>query len=244
MIISGVNLNSNQKYENLISSAQRDLIIKKIAFAIITTINFAIVLGAFAYVVYEVSLPTKPLLVASFVLGLVGAGFALIGKNVKIQGSSPTSIASSILNRIFFGPTVYLYNKIDWTPYHDPMVANGIYEEIKHFTFEEFEAKYGLNFGNLVKYGFIDQRYRVEIKGNIKKYQKLKETLSEFDKQIESVKNKIDPKDTSSSFLVQRGHLLQELEHVEAGWKNCKELILRDLPRPLILDKVRISPAV
>lgn len=237
MKIDGIN-SCNARVDVINNNCRRDLIIKKIAFAIIVAINFAVVLGAFAYAVYKIDLPTKPLIVASFVLSIIGAGFAMMGKDFKVQGASVSSIAASVLNYIFFGPTVYLYNKIDWTAYHDPYVASTIYEEMRHFTFDEFQTSYGDRLSNLQKYGFIDQRTKEGLEPGVEKYRELKEELARLEKCIEPIKERINLKE--SPFFKRSEQLKAELEEFEQRWQHGKKKLFGE-EETSTADKAKIS---
>jgi hypothetical protein len=197
--------------------ASRDLIIKKIAFAIITLINCGIIVGVYTYLVmYDVDIPTKPLLLASFAIGVVGAFMSLKSEMFataasSLYGDGPT-IIGQLATYLFFGPTEYIYRNLDWTNYGDVMVIDAIADDFSQGTLAKVCEKYEKNLSNLQRYGFIDDKMVTSIK-------KVAPRVKAISKELEALKEHNNY--TPESRIGKRVATLEtELNDLHASWKK------------------------
>ena len=99
--------------------------------------------------------------------------------------------------------------RIDWTPYHDPIHANKISNDLEKLPFEKIADLYGKNFDNLVRYGFIRAKYLDELRELYHTYKPIKAELKFWKKeQLE------DCQESKEAQLRKEG--------VEGAGKSCK----------------------
>ncbi|MFC2049531.1 hypothetical protein ACFLR2_02515 [Chlamydiota bacterium] len=161
-----------------------DLAVKKIAVALIALVNIAALGIALYYIVSYCPIPSKALLASPFVVGVLGALAYLNFPTCGISSMNytnyvnPATLVGKGLAYLFFGPLMYSVNHIDWTPYHDRIRANRISLDLETLPFDEVADKYGKNFGNLVKYGFINETHEQELKELYEAYKPVKEATA------------------------------------------------------------------
>lgn len=223
--VRDITYNNAKLWEAKKGLALRDLTIKKIVVAIITLLNFGALGVALYYVISYCPVPTSAILVSPFIAGaiaaLVNLKFPTLGvKDYNYANfGNPLSVIGKVVAYIFFGPLMIAVNKIDWTPYYDPIWANKISLELESKSFEEINQGYHQHWKNLVRYGFVpeacsnefiqlDQDFR-QTKGRIEHLQVLngmeeniKKQLELFENQWEELKSKIMQQITNDNKMI------------------------------------------
>jgi hypothetical protein len=163
------------------SIATRDLVIKKIAFTAIAILNFA-ALGAALYFIIQYSpIPAEAFIVSPFIVGALAAlsnlKFPTLGITPINYTSylSPVGLAGRGLAYLFFGPLMYFTQGSDWTPYHDPIWAKKISEDLESLPFDQIAEGYGKHIHNLSKYGFLQPECAQTLQELFGQYQSAKE---------------------------------------------------------------------
>lgn len=170
-----VHSTSNQKnlWIEHSGKCQRDLIVKKIACAIIVGANLAALGALLYYVVLYCPISTEVMVIAPIVGGVLGAmtylkiPIKLIDDNNYESYSTPAFVTARFLTFLCFAPIVIAIRNMDWTNYADPYVAHRIAGEIKNSdktNFEEVLLKQGSRVHNLKRYGFISKDKAIELK--------------------------------------------------------------------------------
>lgn len=207
--------------------ARRDLIIKKVAISVIALLNFAALGVALYYIIAYCPVPNQALLISPFIVGVLAAlanlkypTFGVSSMNYSAY-LNPTSLVGRAIAYLFFGPFQYAINKIDWTPYHDPIVANKISRHLEKKKFEEIAADYGKNFDNLTNYGFIHPNFLPELKELYKAHRAEKYEL-EFWKKEESE----DCQEAQAA--------VKRKEKLEERWEAMKARFIHPFPHPKV----------
>lgn len=206
--------------------ALRDLIIKKICLNAIFLLNAA-ALGIAVYcIVAYCPIPTKALITAP-IFGGIFAAIAFLKLPLcgftKIKYKELTNPAHQLgkgLAILFFGPWLLIKNQIDETPYHDSELARVISKELREGDFEQISKKYGENFRNLFRYGFIQG---IKAKKLIKLHDKFVPVAKGL---AHTKKSHIEGKEDEYTILSTKK------ESIETRWKEMKTKFVDSLPLP------------
>jgi hypothetical protein len=161
--------------------ATRDLVIKKIAVSLIAIINFAALGAAFYYICQYSPIPSQAFLISPFIVGVLAALANLKFPTLGIAPDNYTSFLSPVslvgrgLAYLFFGPLMYSTRHSDWTPYHNPIWANKISEDLESLPFDKIAEGYGKHIHNLSKYGFLQPECAKTLQELFAKYESAKE---------------------------------------------------------------------
>ncbi|MCH9627200.1 MAG: hypothetical protein S4CHLAM2_08350 [Chlamydiales bacterium] len=161
--------NTSSHWEAFAPQAKTDLIIKKIAVATIALLNLAALGAVFYYLVTYCPLASTPYLVSPYVAAVIGTLASLKFPTLGISSSNyskytnPVALLGQGLAYLFFGPYKYAVKHCDWTPYHDPHVANALAHDIQSLSLKELAEKHGEHFSNLFKYGIIPDAFKDEL---------------------------------------------------------------------------------
>ncbi len=167
MIVNAKTVSSH--WEAFAPQAKTDLIIKKMAVATIALLNAGVLGAVFYYLVSYCPLASTPYLVSPYVGAVIGALASLKYPTFGITSSNyskytnPVALLGQGLAYLFFGPYKYAVRQCDWTPYHDPHVANTLAHDIKRLSFKQLAEKQGKHFSNLCKYGIIPDQFKKEL---------------------------------------------------------------------------------
>jgi len=168
--------------------SRRDLIIKKVVVGLIALINFAALGAALYFIIAYCPISTQALLISPFIVGVLGAlvylKFPTLGINSMnySQYSNPAIMLGKGITYLFFGPYMYATKKCDWTPYHDPHVANKIANAINTNSFEDLAKEYGKHFDNFAKYGMIPPEHKEELLAIHAAYKPIRKALKYYEK--------------------------------------------------------------
>lgn len=210
--------------------SQRDLIIKKLAIAIIAALNLAVLAGALYFIITYCPMPTEALLVSPFIVGILGAlaylKFPTCGINSMnySQYSNPATIAGKTLTYIFFGPYMFAAKKCDWTAYHDPCVANKIAKDLETKPFEYLAKEYGKHFANFSEYGMIPPQFKQDLVNLYSNYRPIKKALKYY-------------KSKGLEWLPRVETLTNRKNKIEKDWEVLRERILPYLVFPEIPEQ-------
>lgn len=217
-------------WEERRSSALRDLIIKKVFLNTIFLLNAAGLGIAIYCIVSYCPIPSKALITAPIVGGVVAAIVFLrlplcgITRRIRYKDiSNPAHQLGKVLTILFFGPWLLLKNNIDEMPYHDPDLARVISRELREGTFEKVSEKYGDNFRNLFRYGYIQG---IPPKDLIDLHDEFVPIARGF-------------KHTEKTYILNNNeadehHILsKKKKEIEDIWENIKNRFTEDLPFPL-----------
>jgi hypothetical protein len=223
----------------------RDLVLKKIAISIIALLNFAAVGTGVYYLVAYIPIPAQALLVSPFIVGVLGAlaniKFPTLGISSHNYTSyvNPLGLLGRVTGYLFFGPLMYVANRTDWTPYHDPIYANTLSTNLEEASFADIADNYGRHFSNLTRYGFIDERYKQKLKRLYKSYKPQRDGLRFYTGEKERLikvaeesksateESASDTDDTTSEYEEQIDIALRKvnrrLEKLERKWEKIKQ---------------------
>ena len=160
-----------------------DLVLKKIAIVLIALINLTALGTALYYIISYCPIPSQAFVVSPFIVGVLGAlayiRFPTCGVSDKnyTNYTNPTTLIGKGLAYLFFAPLIFAVNHIDWTPYHDPICATRVSNDLKELPFDQITRKYGDNFNNLVRYGFIHEDNQAELHNLHEEYQPVKDAV-------------------------------------------------------------------
>jgi len=204
--------------------AQRDLVIKKIAVALIALINFGALGVALFCCISYLPVPTQALLASPFIVGVLASLTYLKFPTLGIDSWNYTSFLNpgNMIGRgltyLFFGPLMFAIQRIDWTAYHDPVCANKISKDLENNSFEKIAHEYGKHFSNLFKYGFIDKKHASELKNLYCDYKPIQYELNFWKK--EHLEDCEEAKQA-----------LEQKEVFESRWLKLKETIQFPYPK-------------
>lgn len=202
-----------------------DLIIKKIAVAFIALINLAALGTALYFIIMYCPMPSEAVVVSPFIIGVLGAltyiGFPTcsISERNYTTYTNPTALVGKGLAYLFFGPLMYAVKYIDWTPYHDPICATRISNDLKELPFDQVTRKYGDNFSNLVRYGFIHEDNRLALETLHEEYQPVKDAV-DFWQQEEMEKSEVYAQAKATQATI------------EEKWMGFKQSTVHPFPSP------------
>lgn len=219
------------------SEAKRDLIIKKIAFAFIALINGGAIVGAYTFLVlYNINIPTKPFILASFAIGVVGAFVGLKGESYTAPslGEDGRTFLGKAVTYLFFGPTEYLYRSLDWKDYSDPLLSTAIVDDLEKAPLANLKEKYESSLKNLKRYGFINEEIEI-------KFKELASKIKVINEEIAALK-KFAP--VEGSMLGGRIQAFEkEIAKVEEEWATYRKTFVLRLAKPAVVAKVESVPA-
>jgi hypothetical protein len=210
--------------------SQRDLMIKKLAIAIIAALNLAVLAGALYFIITYCPMPTEALLVSPFIVGILGAlaylKFPTCGINSLnySQYSNPATIAGKTLTYIFFGPYMYAAKKCDWTVYHDPRVANKIAKDLETKSFEYLAKEYGKHFANFAEYGMIHPEFKQELLNLYHNYKPIKKALKYYESKGLEWHSRVETLTVRKNGIESRWEVLRE--------KIMLRLVFPEIPEP------------
>ncbi|MCC5833011.1 MAG: hypothetical protein JJU12_08235 [Chlamydiales bacterium] len=215
--------------------ARRDFIIKKIAIAIIATLNFSVLAAALYLILTYCPISTQAMIASPFIVGVVAAltylKFPTCGVSTLnyTQYSNPATILGKIVTYIFFGPYMYAVKRCDWTLYHDLETAHLIADYLKNKSFEVLADKYGKHFRNFAKYGMIPPENEKELINLYNSYAPVKKELERFkQKGLES----------NSRFQA----VTKEKNSIEKRWLDLQKTIEKQIFLPEIPKRDFSSP--
>lgn len=236
--VDSSNSNPSVSYEKSVSKCTRDLVIKKMALSIIILLNVAALGAIFTYITLYCPIPERPLLISTFVVGVLGALVSLKVPTLGVTGgnytqfTNPVSLLGRAATLILFGPVLLVIKKIDWTNYADPYVANQVSEELSRLSFKELSPLYGPRIENLKKYGFISQEKAQKLKDLHEHYQKHKKAHDLFLTHSKNFLKEITDDKAENLFLQNLDKTKESLEDIESDWLQLKHQIIPSLPRP------------
>jgi hypothetical protein len=202
-----------------------DLTIKQLAIALITLLNFAALGVGFYYLVAYCTIPAQAMLISPFIVGVLAALANLKFPTFGISSGNysnflnPLALVGRVAAYVFFGPMMYILNKVDLTPYHDPIKANKVSQDLEELSFEKIADQYGPFFQNLIKYGFIHEKYEQKLQSLYETYVPIKEEILFW--KNEGLENCVESKTATRKKL-----------KVEKDWKALKESFEYAFPHP------------
>lgn len=217
------------KWETQAPVSAQDLILKKIAVALIALINLAALGTALYFIISYCPVPSTALLASPFIVGVLGAlaymNFPTCGVSSKNYTDyfNPLALLGKGMAYLFFGPLMYAVKHIDWTPYHDPICAHRISTDLQELSFDQVADKYGENFSNLIYYGFIHEDQSQELQALYEEYQPVKKAI-DFWKQEKMEK--------SEPYIQAQA----KLASIEGKWSVIKQNIKFPFPTPQLPD--------
>lgn len=215
--------------------ARLELLAKRIFLFVSILLQACVLAGVLAVVLLYCPIPHEALLISPFIAGILTALALLHVPTFNISAFSyhyytnPTSLLGNILTLIFFGPLIYLKAKTDWTNYGDPIIANGIHEDLTNESFEKIYLSYKSRFSNLKRYGYITQDQYLRIRDINIVYKDLFAAKKIFDQPFDETK-KLDETDTP--FGRQYRYLTEEIARLEKRWEGIQEELKESLPQP------------
>jgi hypothetical protein len=141
--------------------ARRDFWAKNISAYALLLFNVFVLGGALYCIIQYCPLPTEALLASPFIGGVLVALVYLKVPTCGIKSGNyknlvnPTHMLGLVSACLFFAPLMYALKCIDLTPYHDPITANLISDDISKEPLANIASSYGRHATHLVKYGFI-----------------------------------------------------------------------------------------
>lgn len=226
-------------YDRMRNRAQVDLKIKKIFLSMLIPLNIAGITAAYYLIITYCPIKAEPLIISSFIVGVLGGLISLKIKTFGITGHNlsqfvnPVTLIGRLLAYVFFGPILLARDFLDWTNYANPEEANRISGELETQSFSFIAEHYGAKRNNLIKYGFIDcnqavafqEIYRKHLVSHMK-YERAKKFTSNF-----IIDNKkTDLRDDNPHVLNQKKYK-EELDQIETNWNLQKTQILLS-PQP------------
>lgn len=154
---------ANERWAKKAPACLRDLILKKIALIITALLNFAALGTILYYTVTYCPVPAQAVLVSPYIVGVLGAltyvKFPTFGISyiTYTNYSNPLSLMGRAITYLFFGPYMYLVERLDVTPYYDPFVADEVSNNLEKWPFDQIANTFGRHFSNLTHYDFIEE---------------------------------------------------------------------------------------
>ncbi len=219
----------NTLWETHSPTCGTDLVLKKIAVAIIGLLNLAALGTALYYIISYCPIPSQAIVASPFIVGVLGAltyiKFPTCSITEKNYTSyvNPTALIGKGLAYLFFGPLMYAVKHIDWTPYHDPICATRVSNDLKELPFDQVTRKYGDNFNNLIRYGFIPEDKRVELQHLHKEYQPIKDAVDFWQQE------KMEKSEVYAQAMVNQAA-------IEEKWTDFKQNTVHPFPSPDLPD--------
>lgn len=213
--------------------AQRDLIIKKIAIAIILMANLAGIATGIYFLTLHFTIPTQALIASPFIVGVLGAIAYLkiptlgVTKDNYTQYSNPALVIGKILAYLFLGPVTLFAKNTDFYPYHDPYFAERVSQELSKEKFDFVAKKYGPHFDHLVDYGFIPENYRDDLLSIYREYKPVRRGLDFYEKEYGKAK-----KFPHIKWRGQPGELKDAEDQILNRWNLLKGNFQKYLPHP------------
>lgn len=219
-------------WDGHVETCKRDLIIKKIALALLVLLNLAGIAGLCTYIVLyspisqsaiEVSCLITPIIIGVFaafsMLKIPTFGFT--SYNYK-QVLNPITTIVKIATLALIAPVYCMVQHVDFTDYADHFEAKNIVKEIEIAKFDKVMEVFGPRIDNLVKYGYISQT-------NGTAFEKIYSQAEPLLAAKEDLKNRERVKD---AFKENFDQLQVQLQPLEKEWEELKSSILPDLPNP------------
>lgn len=226
-----INERNNVRWLNASDTCERDVMIKKMAVAILFLMNISALGYTFYYISCCYSIASEALVVTPFITGILAALMLLKLPTCGVTGdnyknlTNPVLILGHIIATCLFFPVVLLKNYLDFNNYSDPYVVHKVRRDLLEQPFSFVLENYSGKIANLGKYGLLQEEL-------VEEFTNLCITYSQTVENYRLLLNEY-PEIEETELLP--SDLKNDLEQAEEEWQKFKlKLALPDpsLPSP------------